>query len=105
MTALMWIVWAVIGLCGGYMVSRLVLGGRLGLLLPIIGIVGGILGGWALTLAFGIVEKVLVFSLLTALGGALVVLWFVWRIARAGKQKERDAREARDGSKSAELPE
>lgn len=86
----MWIVWAIIGFCGGYMVSRLLLDGRLSLVLPVLGIIGGVLGGWVLTLIFGIAIKVMYLSLISALVGAGLMLWLVWHISRANKKKERE---------------
>lgn len=72
------------------MVSRMLLDGRLSILLPVLGIIGGVLGGWVLTLIFGIAEKVLFLSLISALVGAALMLWFVAHIAKAGKRKARE---------------
>ncbi len=44
----------------------------------IVGIVGGLLGGWILS-AFGVDVSGggLIFSMLTAIGGAVILLWLV----------------------------
>lgn len=88
-SAIMWIVWAIIGFCGGYMVSRLLLDGRLSLVLPLLGIVGGVLGGWVLTLILGVALKVMYLSLISALVGAALMLWLVWHIQRSSRKKDK----------------
>ena len=72
----MYFLWyLLIGLIGGYIASLIVKGSGSGLLRNIvIGIVGGVLGGWLLSL-FGLVAVGTLGSLIASLVGAIVLLW------------------------------
>ncbi|MFT3860965.1 GlsB/YeaQ/YmgE family stress response membrane protein [Micropruina sp.] len=50
------------------------------IIVGIVGIVGGLLGGWLLDL-FGIGGGGWVFSMLTAIGGAVLLLWIGGAVA------------------------
>ena len=72
----MYFLWyLLIGLIVGYIASLIVKGSGSCLLLNIvIGIVGGVLGGWLLSL-FGLVAVGTLGSLIASLVGAIVLLW------------------------------
>ncbi len=66
-----------IGLAAGYLGSIIFKGSGNGLVMNlIIGIVGGFLGGWLFGL-FGLGGGNIVWSLITATVGAIVLLWIV----------------------------
>ena len=68
----MYFLWyLLIGLIVGYIASLIVKGSGSGLLLSI---VGGVLGGWLLSL-FGLVAVGTLGSLIASLVGAIVLLW------------------------------
>ncbi|MBO0784185.1 MAG: GlsB/YeaQ/YmgE family stress response membrane protein [Ktedonobacteraceae bacterium] len=74
-----WIVWIVIGGIAGAIADRLMQGNQLGIVGNIIvGILGGLLGGVILGL-FGISVSGIFLTFVTALVGAIILLW----IARA----------------------
>ncbi len=79
----MYFLWFIlIGLIAGWLGSLIMKGSGSGLLLNIIiGIIGGVLGGWLFSL-FGLVPVGTLGSLLTALVGAIVLLWIVSLIGR-----------------------
>lgn len=79
----MYFLWFIlIGLVAGWLGSLIMKGSGSGLLLNIIiGIIGGVLGGWLFSL-FGLVPVGTLGSLLTALVGAIVLLWIVSLIGR-----------------------
>ncbi|MCC8062634.1 MAG: GlsB/YeaQ/YmgE family stress response membrane protein [Rikenellaceae bacterium] len=79
----MYFLWFIlIGLVAGWLGSLIMKGSGSGLLLNIIiGIIGGVLGGWLFSL-FGLVPVGTLGSLLTALVGAIVLLWIVSLIRR-----------------------
>lgn len=83
----MYFVWFIlIGLVVGWLASLIVKGSGSGLLVNIlIGIVGGVLGGWLFSL-FGLVPVGTLGSLLTALVGAIVLLWIA-AIVRPAKKR------------------
>jgi uncharacterized membrane protein YeaQ/YmgE (transglycosylase-associated protein family) len=79
-----WIVWIVIGGIAGAIADRLVQGNKLGIVGNIIvGIIGGLLGGFILGL-FGIGVEGIFWTFLTALAGAIILLWIV-RIVTRGR--------------------
>lgn len=79
--ATLWVVWGLIGLIAGYMSGRMMVGGRVALLV-IFGIIGGVIGGWLLTDIFGTGDKICYASLITAACGAAVVVWVGMVICR-----------------------
>lgn len=72
-----WIVWIVIGGIAGALADQFVQGNRLGILGNIVvGIIGGLIGGVILGL-LGINGSGIVWTFLTALGGAVLLLLIV----------------------------
>ena len=70
-----WLVWIVIGGLAGALADRWIQGDKLGILGNIlIGIVGGLLGGIILGL-FGLDEDGILWTFVTALLGAALLLW------------------------------
>lgn len=82
----MYFVWFIlIGLVVGWLASLIVKGSGSGFIVNIIiGILGGVLGGWLFSL-FGLVPVGTFGSLLTALVGAIVLLWLA-AIVRPSKR-------------------
>ena len=79
-----WIVWIVIGGIAGAIADRLIQGDKLGIVGNIIvGIIGGLLGGFILGL-FGIGVNGIFWTFVTALAGAIILLWIV-RLVTKGK--------------------
>ncbi len=74
----MFFIWyIVIGIVAGFAAGKLMRGGGFGLLLNlIVGIVGGVLGGWVFGL-FGITATGVIGSLVTAVIGAILFLWIL----------------------------
>ena len=72
----MYFVWFIlIGLVVGWLASLIVKGSGSGFIVNIIiGILGGVLGGWLFSL-FGLIPVGTFGSLLTALVGAIILLW------------------------------
>lgn len=72
----MYFVWFIlIGLIVGWLASLIVKGSGSGFIVNIIiGILGGVLGGWLFSL-FGLIPVGTFGSLLTALVGAIILLW------------------------------
>jgi uncharacterized membrane protein YeaQ/YmgE (transglycosylase-associated protein family) len=67
--------WIVIGLIAGWAAGRIMKGGGYGVFADIIlGIVGGILGGWIVSL-LGFGSGGLIWSILVAILGAVVLIW------------------------------
>lgn len=76
-TLWVWIVWIVIGGIAGAIADRLIQGNQLGILGNIIvGIIGGLIGGIILGL-FGIGGQGIVWTFVTCLIGAIILLWIV----------------------------
>jgi len=72
-----WIVWIVIGGIAGALADRLVQGDQLGIVGNIVvGIIGGLIGGVILGI-FGAGGRSIVWTFLTALLGAIILLWIV----------------------------
>lgn len=72
-----WIVWIVIGGLAGALADRLIQGDQLGIVGNIVvGIIGGLLGGAVLGL-FGINVDGIIWTFITALLGAIVLLMIV----------------------------
>ena len=72
-----WIVWIVIGGIAGAIADQLVQGNRLGCLgNVIVGILGGLFGGFLLGL-FGVDVNGIIWTFVTALAGAIILLLIV----------------------------
>ncbi len=72
-----WIVWIVIGGIAGAIADQIMQGNKLGILGNIIvGIIGGLLGGFILGL-FNIEVSGIFWTFVTALAGAIVLLWVI----------------------------
>ncbi len=78
MLALGFFGWIIIGGLAGWIAGK-VMDDKKGFILNIVlGIVGGVLGGWLLKLlGFDVEGGGLIFSFVTCLGGACLVLWLV----------------------------
>lgn len=87
----LWIVWAIIGFCGGYMTSRLLLENHYAFFLSVAGIVGALAGGFILlTLVTDPGdERMTILSLLTSAVGTAAVIWPAWAVARTIRQRKR----------------
>lgn len=74
----MYFLWYIlIGLVSGYIAAKIMHGSGSGLLVNLfVGIVGGVLGGWLLSL-FGFIAVGTLASLITSVVGAIVFLWIV----------------------------
>ena len=72
----MYFVWyLLLGLASGWIANLIVKGGSSGLLVNlIVGLVGGVLGGWLFSL-IGLVPVGTLGSLVTAVIGSIVLLW------------------------------
>ena len=68
MGATLWIVWAIIGVIGGYMAGKLLLD-------VCVGVCGALLGGWLLVVFLGNNENMQVFSLVTSAVACAILLW------------------------------
>lgn len=78
----MFIWYLIIGLLAGWIASRIVRGRGSGLLVNLfVGLIGGIVGGWLVSL-IGWVPVGSIGSLLTSIIGAIVLLWFVSLVRR-----------------------
>lgn len=85
-SATLWIVWAIIGLIGGAMAGRLLVGGRLTLVLILTGILGALAGGWLMmSLGWMDPDRLEYVSLLSAAAATALILWPVVIIARRRK--------------------
>ncbi|MCE1254286.1 MAG: GlsB/YeaQ/YmgE family stress response membrane protein [Anaerolineae bacterium] len=77
------ILFLLIGLVAGWLAGHIMKGGGFGLLGDlIVGVVGSFLGGWIFGL-FGLSANGLIGSLVTALVGAIVLLYLLHLIKRA----------------------
>jgi uncharacterized membrane protein YeaQ/YmgE (transglycosylase-associated protein family) len=67
--------WIVVGLIAGWAAGRIMKGGGYGVMTDILlGIVGGILGGWVIRL-LGIGSGGFIWSILVAILGAVILIW------------------------------
>jgi len=70
---LLWYI--IIGIVAGFVAGKIMRGGGFGILANLVlGIIGGVLGGWLFTL-LGIATYGIIGSLITATVGAIVLLW------------------------------
>ncbi|MCH5335186.1 MAG: GlsB/YeaQ/YmgE family stress response membrane protein [Alistipes sp.] len=77
-----------IGLVAGWLANLMVKGRGAGLWINlIVGIIGGVLGGWLFSLA-GLFAVGTFGSLVTALVGAIVLLWIVSALSRHNNVRE-----------------
>lgn len=70
----LWVVWALIGFIAGYMCGRLLEKSHL-MLMVVLGVVGGIAGGWLLPALCGLSDQIAYGSLLTSVAGAALLVW------------------------------
>ena len=86
--------WVVVGLIAGWFAGLLMRGGGYGLAGDIIiGVVGGILGGWISTTFFhinAVVSGINIWSILVAFGGAVLLIFFLRIIG--GRRRLGDAK-------------
>ena len=76
-----------IGAVAGWLASLIVKGNGSGLLMNLlIGIVGGVLGGWIFSL-FGLMAVGTMGSLITSLAGAVILLWIAALVSHKGKKE------------------
>ncbi len=76
------LLWIVIGAVAGWIAGRIMQGGGFGILGNImVGIIGSIVGGWAFGV-FGIAWGGIIGSLVTAVVGAVILLWIVGLIKK-----------------------
>jgi uncharacterized membrane protein YeaQ/YmgE (transglycosylase-associated protein family) len=76
------LLWIVIGAIAGWIAGRIMQGGGFGILGNImVGIIGSIVGGWAFGV-FGIAWGGIIGSLVTAVVGAVILLWIVGLIKK-----------------------
>jgi uncharacterized membrane protein YeaQ/YmgE (transglycosylase-associated protein family) len=89
-TAVGWIAYIIIGGIAGWLAGKIVKGGGSGVLMNIvIGVIGGFLGGVLLELlGFDVAGGRRFFTFLTALLGAVILLWIVG-LVRRGSSKTR----------------
>ena len=81
-----WLWYILIGLAAGYVASLIVKGSGSGMLLNlVIGMVGGVLGGWLFRL-MGISSTNMLCSLLTSVFGAIVLLLIVGLFTRRKRE-------------------
>ena len=81
-----WLWYILIGLAAGYVASLIVKGSGSGMLLNlVIGMVGGVVGGWLFSL-MGIASTNMLGSLLTSVFGAIVLLLIVGLFTRRKRE-------------------
>jgi uncharacterized membrane protein YeaQ/YmgE (transglycosylase-associated protein family) len=84
-----WLSWIVVGLIAGWLAGRVMRGGGYGLIGDIIvGVLGGLLGGWIATSLLHIgagVNGINLESILVAFAGAVVLL-ILLRVLRGGRR-------------------
>jgi uncharacterized membrane protein YeaQ/YmgE (transglycosylase-associated protein family) len=67
--------WIVVGLVAGWAAGKIMKGGGYGVIADILlGIVGGILGGWIVNL-LGFAQGGFIWSVLVAILGAVILIW------------------------------
>lgn len=78
-----WIWWIIIGAVAGWLAGKLMRGGGFGFLVNLlVGIAGGVIGGWVFGL-LGISAGGVIGSFVTALVGAVLLLWIISLFKRA----------------------
>ena len=72
-----WLWWIIIGAVAGWLAGTLMRGGGFGFIVNVlVGIAGAVIGGWVFGL-LGIAEGGILGSLVTALVGAVLLLWII----------------------------
>jgi uncharacterized membrane protein YeaQ/YmgE (transglycosylase-associated protein family) len=72
-----WLWWIIIGAVAGWLAGTLMRGGGFGFIVNVlVGIAGAVLGGWVFGL-LGIAAGGIMGSLVTALVGAILLLWII----------------------------
>lgn len=86
----MYIIWyLLIGLAAGWIANLIVRGSGSGLVVNLlVGLVGGMLGGWLLSW-IGLVPVGTLGSLVTAVIGAIVLLWIAALVSQRRKSRKR----------------
>lgn len=70
----------IIGVVAGFVAGRLMEGGGFGLFMNlVIGVIGGVLGGWVFGL-FGIEFAGIFGNLITSVAGAVLLLWIMSKV-------------------------
>mgnify|MGYP001290436441 CR=1 FL=1 len=70
------VIWyIIIGIVAGFLAGKIMRGGGFGLLM-VVGIIGGLLGGWVFGL-LGIAAGGILGSLITSVVGAVLLLWIL----------------------------
>ncbi|BBZ52516.1 membrane protein [Mycobacterium heidelbergense] len=83
LTSVGWIGYIIIGGLAGALASKIIRGSGAGILMDIvIGIVGALIGGFILSFFVNTAGGGLIFTFLTALLGALILLWIVGMVRR-----------------------
>ena len=71
------VIWyIIIGIVAGFLAGKIMRGGGFGLLINLVGIIGGLLGGWVFGL-LGIAAGGILGSLITSVVGAVLLLWIL----------------------------
>lgn len=83
-----WIVWAIIGIIGGYSCGRLLTDGPSVLVNLIVGILGSTVGGWLFVRYFGDDDRSIYLSLITSALLCAILLWLLYMVFR---KKESDS--------------
>ena len=72
-----WLWWIIIGAVAGWLAGTLMRGGGFGFIVNVlVGIAGAVIGGWVFGL-LGIAAGGIMGSLVTALIGAVILLWII----------------------------
>ncbi|MBF6597011.1 MAG: GlsB/YeaQ/YmgE family stress response membrane protein [Fermentimonas sp.] len=72
-----WLWWIIIGAVAGWLAGTLMRGGGFGFIINVlVGIAGAVIGGWVFGL-LGIAAGGIMGSLITALVGAVLLLWII----------------------------
>ena len=73
----------IIGIVAGFLAGKIMRGGGFGRIINLLlGILGGVLGGWVFAL-FGLAASGLIGSLITSTVGAVLVLWIASLFSKA----------------------
>ncbi|MEQ6916706.1 GlsB/YeaQ/YmgE family stress response membrane protein [Halomonas aquatica] len=77
------IAWLIIGGLAGWIAGHIMRGGGFGILGNIgVGVVGAVIGGWMFSL-LGLQAGGFIGSLVTAIAGAVVLLWVIAKVRKA----------------------
>lgn len=92
LTPSVWIVWAIIGVIGGYMTGRLLPSAPTWLAL-LTGIAASCLGGWLFTRCFGSSDSDIYLSLIASALMTAIAMWILCAAARATHRENRENHE------------